>query len=229
MLLARENLAEVELYPVAEGENDPESGTESEDSEESVASIIRNHPNYMFYRQYGWGLSDEDSSHEDEVATVRASGAAQSVEVKTEESKKSSAAGSSVQVEPQGETRVQPLQRDAGYRDVAVQTALPFYGYWVVTKSWNHLGILTKKIEWIDMTGKGRVVQSVPEPVEPRVGEACALARPPKPRPGCWNCGDLEHRFNACEAPFPRPFCFACGEKGFIADHCPYRVFHSSH
>lgn len=40
-------------------------------------------------------------------------------------------------------------------------------------------------------------------------------------RDGCWNCGELFHRYPACPHPFQGKFCYHCGELGVKSYSCP--------
>lgn len=53
-------------------------------------------------------------------------------------------------------------------------------------------------------------------------------------RPGCWNCGNVNHRYPECHMPALRLFCYRCGKPNFTVDQCPecarmYRVIMEHH
>ncbi|XP_043478179.1 uncharacterized protein LOC122508726 [Leptopilina heterotoma] len=42
-----------------------------------------------------------------------------------------------------------------------------------------------------------------------------------KPKIGCWNCADPNHRYPSCPKPFLFRFCFHCGLPGYTSLNCP--------
>lgn len=54
--------------------------------------------------------------------------------------------------------------------------------------------------------------------MQPKVGNKREFKKPP---PGCWNCGDKDHRYPACPETFTKRFCFHCELLGCISRDCP--------
>ena len=46
-------------------------------------------------------------------------------------------------------------------------------------------------------------------------------------RHGCWNCGEIDHRFSQCKLRL-RQFCFGCGKPGYLSNNCTYCASKSS-